>query len=215
MAAPPAPAEVPARTLPGGLLPVRAVISAGDVSAVLVTKGDVDLAPIIETLPYPEVIVWDNSRCPADMKTLGRHLAEQFCRNRVIYHQDDDLVFRSHAGLLAAYEPGRITANMPSPWYEQVGYPEKRQVMLGAGSLIDKGLAGAALDRYLAVHPFDDDLLVYCDCVVGALAPSHRVDLGYELLPWADGPDRISTQPGCWERKSMMDARAFRIRDAG
>lgn len=191
------------------------MISAADVSAVIVTKGDVDLAPILETLPYPETIVWDNSQLPWDMKTLGRHLAESKCSNDVIYHQDDDLVFRNHDQLLAAYEPGRITANMPSPWYEKVGYPEKRQVMLGAGSLIDKGLAWAALGRYLAVHPFDDDLLVYCDCVIGALVPSFRVDFGYEPLPQCEWPNRISTQPGCWERKDKIDDRAFRIRDAG
>jgi hypothetical protein len=190
-------------------------IPADKVSAVLVTKGDVDLDPILDRFPeFDELIIWDNSKSPVDMKTLGRHLAEQFCRNDVIYHQDDDLIFRNFGRLLEAYEPGRITANMPSPWYETVGYPEKRQVMLGAGSLIDKGLAGQALDRYLAVHPFDDDLLVYCDCVVGALVPSFRVDLGYEILPWADKPGRISTLPGCWERKAMMDNRAFQIRAA-
>jgi len=192
-------------------------ISPDKVSAVLVTKGDVDLGDICSNIVaagISEIVFWDNSRSPVDMKTIGRHLAEGFCTNDVIYHQDDDLLFHNIPKLLEAYEPGRITANMPSPWYEQVGYPEKRQVMLGAGSLIDKGLAGQAISRYLEHHPFDDDLMVYCDCVVGALAPSFRVDFGYELLPWADGPGRMSTTPGCWERKAMMDDRAFRIRDA-
>lgn len=190
-----------------------ASLSPGDVSAILVTKGDTDLQPILDLLPFDDVVVWDNSQCE-DLKTYGRHHAELFCKHDVVYHQDDDLLFRDFDGLLAAYRPGRITANMPSPWYEEMGYPEKRQVMLGAGSLIDKGLAEAAFNRYLAVYPFDDDFLTYCDCIAGALIPSHRVDLGYEILPQASAPGRISTMPGCWERKQMMDDRAFAIRDA-
>jgi hypothetical protein len=185
-----------------------------DVSAVLITKGDVDLQPILDLIPFDDIVIWDNSKRPEDMKTYGRHLAEAECKHDVIYHQDDDLLFKDFDGLMAAYEPGRITANMPSPWYETVGYDVKRQVMLGAGSLIDKGLAQQALDRYLAVYPFDDDFITYCDCIVGALVPSHRVDLGYEILPQATWDNRMSTVPGCWERKAMMDARAFALRDA-
>jgi hypothetical protein len=184
-----------------------------DVSAVLVTKGDVDLQPILDLIPFGDIVIWDNS-VRENMKTYGRHLAEAECKHDVIYHQDDDLLFRGFDGLMAAYEPGRITANMPSPWYEDVGYDRKKQVMLGAGSLIDRGLARQAFDRYLAVHSFDDDFITYCDCVVGALVPSFRVDLGYEILPQAEWPNRMSTVPGCWERKAMMDERAFALRDS-
>lgn len=182
------------------------------VSAVLVTKGDVDLAPILATLPYEDVVVWDNSKREHDFKTFGRHAAEAECKNDVIYHQDDDLIFRNHEQLLAAYAPGRITANMPSPWYERVEYDKKQQVMLGGGSLVDKGLTRVALNRYLDTYPLDDDFLVYCDCIVGALTPAVRVDFGFEALPQCEWGNRISTQPGCWERKAMMDARAFEIR---
>ena len=188
------------------------MIDASQVSAVLVTKGDVDLEPILATLPYEDVVIWNNAEHAVDMKTLGRHLAEAQCKNDVVYHQDDDLLFRNHEALLAEYVPGRITANMPSPWYEKVQYAEKRQVMLGGGSLVDKGLTKIALSRYLERYALDDDLLVYCDCIVGALTPSHRIDVGFEALPQCEWENRISTQPGCWDRKARMDARAFEIR---
>lgn len=183
-----------------------------DVSAVLVTRGDVDLQPILDLIPFDDVVIWNNSE-REDMKTYGRHLAEAECKHDVIYHQDDDILFHDFDGLLAAYRPGRITANMPSPWYEDVGYEQKRQVMLGGGSLIDRGLARKAFDKYLAEYPFDDDFITYCDCIVGALTPSFRVDLGFEVLPQATWPNRMSTTPGCWDRKHMMDRRAFALRD--
>ena len=191
------------------------MISAKDVSAVIVTRGDVDLAPILKTLPYDEVIVYDNSKSATDYKCHGRFVGALAARNDVVYFQDDDLIFTAHDKLLAAYEPGKIVANMPSPWYEREHYDEMRCVLVGAGSLMPRALVKPCFDRYLAAWPMDDLFLTYCDVVVGILAPGKRVDLGYEILPHATAPDRINLQPGQLERKREMQRRALEIRNAG
>ena len=51
-------------------------VSPAKVSACLVTRGDQPemLERIIETLPYDEVIVWDNSQ-RQDFKIYGRFMA--------------------------------------------------------------------------------------------------------------------------------------------
>lgn len=189
------------------------MIDAARVSAVLVTRGDVDLAPILATLPYEDVVIWDNSEREWDAKPYGRYLAMDEARNEVIYFQDDDVVFTAHDELLAAYKPGRITANMPSPWYERTGYDVQRNAQVGAGALVPKGLSWPAFDRYLAEWPMDDLFLTYCDQIHGILTPSARFDFGYEILPYATAPGRINTSPGAFPRKMTAISRALAIRD--
>ena len=47
-----------------------------NVSACLVTRGDVDLTAIIASLPYDDVVVWDNSK-RRNLRTYGRYLRAQ------------------------------------------------------------------------------------------------------------------------------------------
>lgn len=42
-----------------------------DVVACIVTRGDVDLTPILDSLIFEDVVVWDNSIRP-DWKCAGR-----------------------------------------------------------------------------------------------------------------------------------------------
>lgn len=188
------------------------MIDASQVSAVIVTRGDVDLRPILATLPYDEVIVWDNSRKPWDARCFGRYLAIAEAAHDVIYHQDDDILFTAHEALLAAYEPGRITANMPSPWWERTGYDKIDCQLVGAGSLSPRDLHHAPFDAYLADWPLDELFLTYADQVYGILAPGERYDFGYEILPHATAPGRIATLPGQAERKWTVQARALALR---
>ena len=84
-------------------------MNLSDVTAVIPTRGDVDLAPILATLTgYREVIVWvSQDGC------WGRYLAMKAARTELVYTQDDDLIFTAHQQLLDLHSPGRITANMP------------------------------------------------------------------------------------------------------
>lgn len=190
------------------------MIRRDDVTAIIPTRGDVDLSRILASIPFKRVIVWDNSRKPYDYKTLGRHFAAMTAATDVVYHQDDDIVFRNFDALLDAWEPGRVVANMPSPWWERTGYDLSGQVMFGAGSLVEHRLTSAAIGAYLAVYPWDDDFLTLCDCVLGYTVPSKRVDLGYEVLEWASAENRICTQPDAAVRRERMDARGRELRDA-
>ncbi len=190
------------------------MLTPEDVSAVIVTRGDVDLAPILATLPYGEIIVWDNAERGYETRCFGRWLAIVEATKPVIYFQDDDIVFTAHTDLLAVYEPGRMTVNMPSPWYETCGYDKLGQALVGAGSLMDRDLAWPAFQRYLASHPYDDLFLTYADVVPGMLTSHKRYDLGYEVLPHASAPGRIYTSPGAAERKKEMQQRVLRLREA-
>lgn len=183
------------------------------VTAIVVTRGDVDLEPILATLDgYDEVIVWNNAEKPTDSKTYGRWLATEQASNRIVYHQDDDVLFTEHDRLRDAYQPGVLVANMPSPWYERTGYDTADQVFVGAGAILDRDLHRRVFDAYLARWPFDDDFLTYCDCLIGQVIPHVRLDLGYTILEQATAANRICTQPGAETRKRLMMGRGMELR---
>lgn len=183
-----------------------------DICAVIVTRGDQDLSPILATLhQYGETIIWNDLE-RGSQGCYGRYLAAKETERPVVYYQDDDLIFTAHDALLELYEPGRMVVNMPSPWYETCGYDQLRQALVGAGSLVDRDLPDAALERYLTEYPADDLFLNYVDVVVGMLTPHTRVDLGYEVLPHASAPGRIYTTPGAADRKREMQRRVLRLR---
>lgn len=189
------------------------MIDHSEVTAIVVTRGDVDLDPILETLPFDDLIIWDNSERGEDAKCHGRYLAAEEALHDVVYFQDDDLIFRNVDALLAAYEPGRITCNMPSPWYERTNYDTLGCGLVGAGSLVPRGLWQTAFDRYLEHYPKDDLFLTYCDQVFGILTPYERLDLGYEILDYALAPGRICTSDGAHEAKTLIQGRAVALRD--
>jgi len=183
-------------------------MTADEVSAVIVTRGDVDLAPILATLPYAEVLIWDNSSASC----YGRYIAASACVHDTIFFQDDDVIFTAHDELLAAYEPGRITANMPSPWYERTGYDKLGCCLVGAGSLVPRDLPARAFKTYLEHFPLDDLFLTYCDFVNGILNPGCRLDLGYEICEHATAPGRINTSPDSHLRREVMLERVLALR---
>jgi hypothetical protein len=118
---------------------------------VLVTRGDVDMRPIIAALPYGEIVVWDNSKRPSDAKVFGRYLGIAEAKNPVIYVQDDDCIVNYHDLLLAAYEPGVLVGSMPEP------NPQYRDTtLLGWGALFDRDMPQKAFDLWATVHPIDD-----------------------------------------------------------
>lgn len=182
-----------------------------EVSAIIVTRGDVSLDRILETLPYSEVIIWDNSKRP-NYSVFSRYLAIEEAKHDVIYFQDDDIIFTAHEELLDAYQPGVLTSNMPSPWWEEQ-YENKSMALVGAGSLIHRDLPWSAFGRYLAHHPMDEVFLDFCDMVHGVLTPFNRLDLGYEILSYAHDENRLHNSPGGPERKALAIKRAMDIRN--
>jgi hypothetical protein len=184
-----------------------------NVSAVVVTRGDVDLAPIVETIPADyDLVVWNNSERPFDARIFGRYLAALEARGDVVYFQDDDIIFTEHAALREAWEPGVLVANMDDAWIRAGGYEDVR--LLGAGSLAEPYVLWDAISSYLSVFPLDEAFLYEVDFVVGVLAPSVRVDLGYELrreIVWRE--TQLSMQEWQFALKSEFMRRAREIRD--
>lgn len=185
------------------------MISPADVTACLVTRGDADLTPILESLPYDEVIVWDNSR-RGDWKCAGRYMAAAEAKHEIVYFQDDDVIFRDHEELLAAYEPGKIAAvwahGRTPDGYEDVA-------LVGAGAISDRELPQAALERYLSRFAYDDGFLYEADFIVGCLTPHIHLHLPFEIRDLAYNGRRLADQPWQRELKLKITNQARWVRD--
>lgn len=179
-------------------------MNRSDASVVLVTRGDVDLTPILETLiGFDEVVIWDNSR-RADLGIFGRYAAIEETRNDVIVTQDDDVLVTRWDDLLAAYEPGVLTVNYPEPW----DIP-----WVARGAVFDARLPSDVFARYHAEFPPDRWFTHHaCDGVLGLLADTKVVDLGSEDLPHGFEQGRVSTSDGWWnEHRPAIFSRVERV----
>lgn len=178
------------------------MLSAKDVSAVVVTRGGYDISDVLKDLPYDEVIVWDNS-VERDYKFYGSfHAALTRAKHDVIYFQDDDLIFSKHDELLAAYEPGRLISNMSEKWITDLHYYDL--AFTGPGSLIDKSLIQPTFDRYLARYPEDQLFYNEAAMIFGVLVPYKRIDFGFDILPRASEDDRMWKQE--WHQRDKWVA---------
>lgn len=171
------------------------MISASEVSAVLVTRGDVDMDPITESIHEAgihDIIVWDNSQRPVDHGIYGRYAAIREARNSVVITQDDDLIVTCWPEILDAYRPGVLTVNYPEPW----DIP-----WVARGAVFDSDLPGRSFGRYLTAHPFDRYFThKACDGVFALLADAVNViDHGSEDLPHGFAAGRVSTSPGWYD----------------
>jgi len=193
----------------GDYLYAKRLLSYDQVSVAIVTRGNVDLAPTLDPIPFGDVHVWNNSE-RENLKTYGRIMVLDECANDVVFTVDDDVVFTEFDRLLEAYEPGVWTCNMDQPWIDGCGYGDLVS-QSGAGSIYDRRLPRDAADLYLSRFPYDDDFLTESDAIVGTLAPWQRVDLGYQVRDFADAPDRLYMQPGQNERKWVAINRSLGI----
>lgn len=192
------------------------------VSAVVVTRGNVDLSEILLSLePFQQVIVWENGAGARelvdgrlmpphdggqeDLGVYGRYAALDYAAYGAVFTQDDDCVLPpgSLQAIVAAYEPGVLTANMPagfrSHYYDSC--------LVGFGAIFDRELPEQAFEQYGAGHEQRPDV------VFSALTPRKLIDVPYRNLPWATGADRAYRQPGHTRERQAVLRRARRIRD--
>lgn len=193
-------------------------------TAVIVTRGDVELEPILASLRavprIVDLVVWDNSR-NLDLKVWGRHEALRGVDTRVVYSQDDDIVYTPEAidRILDAYVPGLAVGCMYPEWSAQAersgipgGYADL--VYPGSGAVYDRETPLVAAARYLEHHPEDEFFRLWCDAVIGVLAPTAAHGERFEILPAAYGADRLSRRPNAVKDKREAILRARRIRGA-
>ncbi len=189
---------------------------AGEVTAVIVTRGDCDLEPILASLIFDDVVIWNN-QVAFDYGAYGRYVAiRDHAKRNIVYVQDDDCIV-SQADqwrLLDAYAAGWLTALMPP---ERIDYRDT--VLVGWGAIFDRHLPNLAFDRWEeAGHSTQTSefRIVGADFVFPLLTPWKRLDGYHEDLPhahaanrtWASFPDY-----GLVKERFLNEGR--RIRDGG
>ncbi len=188
-------------------------MDASDVTAIIVTRGDIDLEPVVYSLIFPHLIVWDNGTAE-DFGAYGRYMAIAQAQTDVIYFQDDDCIVPAddQQRLVDTYEPGMLAALMPR---ERVDYHDT--VLIGWGAIFDRHLPSAAFERWTSAgHPTGtrDFRVVGCDFVFPMLTRRwKRLDGYHRDLPHAHAPNRTwASYPDYANLKAkfLNDARAIR-----
>lgn len=174
------------------------MISPAEVTAVLVTRGDVDLTPILDSLIFENVEVYNNLAEP-DLMTYGRVEAAKRAKTEIVYSQDDDIIHsaENQMTLLASYDEERLVGCMWPEWSDgarrqgiENGYDDL--VFPGSGSISHRNTWLDALDEYTARYPVDEFFYMWSDTLIGTIAPTTQLDLRFDELPWGDNDNRMS-----------------------
>ena len=179
------------------------MLKAAEVSAVIVTRGDVDLWPVLNSLAaFDDVFVWDNSKRHSNAMVYGRYLAVAGAKHNVIYTQDDDCI-TDPLSIVEQYEPGVIVANVPE---DRRAFYSDGVTLIGWGSVFDKSLT-AVFHRYLAKFPYDELFLRECDRVFTGLNKVKTIEVPLRHLEHAHGADRMGR-----EKRHLSDLETIRRR---
>jgi hypothetical protein len=190
-----------------------AVIAADDVTAVIVTRGDCDLEPILASLVFDKVCIWNN-QVALDYGAYGRYVAiRDHVHTEVVYVQDDDCVIKEDDQwrLLDAYEPGTLAALMPP---ERIDYRDT--VLIGWGAVFDRSMPETAFRKWVdAGHETEsrEFRIVGADFVFPLLSRWKRLDGYHTDLPHAHAPNRTwGSFPdyGNVKEKYLREGRAIR-----
>ena len=167
------------------------------VSAVIVTRGDVDLGPCLKPIlaaGIEEIII---------RRGIGgvvqRYQAALSATFEAIYTQDDDCVVNVKA-VLAEYDPRFVTCNMPQD--RRADYQDGI-ALLGWGATFHQDLVP---DRWPAEIPMPL-MRREADRWFTGLNPLKLIDVPFEHLPWAHGADRMGQ-----EANHLSDLREIRKR---
>lgn len=176
------------------------MINPADASAVVVTRGDVDLTAITNSLlDFDETIIWNNSE-RENAICYGRFLGAREARKDWIYVQDDDALV-AHPALLRACEGhvNVIVASRP---------PTEPMRFVGVGAVFHKCLLDV-FDRYIARYgvEYKDADSVFCYQNL-----YHPVWVGYAELEWSRWDDRMYKLPN---RYAERDQVIRNIKEAG
>lgn len=178
------------------------------------------MAPIIDSLPFDDIVVWDNS-VETDEAVYGRYLGIERAKNETIYVQDDDLVFRGVSELLSAYDPGAFVTNMWPRWFRGARklWPPKgyNDLVYGAaGGLFERGHFDQVIKAYLERWPLDRFFKLEVDAIVGIAGLPHRsVDLQrfVELRPEQKADYRMCKSPDYIPQRAEALRRGRALRD--
>ncbi len=168
-------------------------------TAVITTRGDVDLAPALSGIPdeWPRVI-WSNDERDYDMKVYGYFAALREVQTEYVYTQADDAVVDAQA-LLNAWtgeDADRILLNVAdgdTPW-------------ISFGAIFRRELPHDPINRYLdAYHDgqLHDDVLKWCEVIFCEQTPWRNVDLGKVDL-YGGNANRMERQPDHYTEQARI-----------
>lgn len=174
------------------------MIDIADVACCLVTRGDVDMQPVLDSLPFSEVAVWDNSK-REDLMVYGRFAVIAETTKPYIYTQDDDAVCPVEQ-IVEAYQDGLLVnvAAGEKPW-------------LAWGALFPREWPLLVFKRYLERYPEDLFFHRWPDVVFAHIAGWSTVDFGHSDLPWATAPNRMYFQNDHYHSQDLMRARVAEL----
>lgn len=204
-----------------------------NVSAIIVTRGNVDLAPVLDSLPDEwEKLVWDNGekacyREPPpnrywnadDLSVYGRYAAIEYASHDLIFVQDDDVIVSDPDELRRTWESVAfnlgnhdfLVANMPQEFRPH--YPDS--CLVGFGACFHRDTPARAFGRFFEGNPARD--LAFnrcCDVVFTTLTPRVLVDVPKENLPYATDASRMYRQSNHVGERARMLELCRRVRDS-
>jgi len=173
-----------------------------NVSAIIVTRGDVDLAPVLDSLPDDwEQIVWDNSGgisvldpdfpggfahdAVRDLSVYGRYAAIEYAAHDLIYVQDDDVIVSNPQEIVDTWKWERVMADTPHlrsdpnilvanmpQEFRHAGYTDS--CLVGFGACFHRDLPRKAFGRFdpPSQRVTSDMFERTCDVVFTTLAPA-------------------------------------------
>lgn len=195
------------------------MIDANNVTACLVTRGDVDMQQILDSLIFDRVVIWDNSERTMDWKVAGRYLAAYEAPTRFVYWQDDDTIVprETQRALLHAFETniGAASHDIVANWGHgdnPDGYDDLPLVC--GGAVADSMAAWRCILRYAQEYPLDDGFQHEADFVVGVLYQRwEHLHLPFTIRDVAYNGKRLADEPWQKELKLELTNRARAIRD--
>lgn len=169
------------------------------ISAVIPTRGDVDIKPIVDhlrTCPQIDDVWVVTGDTPYNRYVAAREKAQ----HQTIYTQDDDCITEI-APLIAAYEQGVIVNAMtPEHAVQYTG----RQTLLGFGAMFDRSML-AVLDGW------ERDALFFreSDRIFATLNPHKTVFPKIRILPQAFAENRLWRQLDHLSARDAINQRIF------
>lgn len=176
-------------------------MAAVKISAVIPTRGDVSLGPIIDRMQeYPEI---DEIIIRIGDTPYNRYLAAARAKNEIVYTQDDDCVTDLRP-LIDAYEPSRIVNAMTPEHAAQ--YPGN-QTLIGFGCIFTRWLLAWTFASFV------QDALFYreSDRIFATVNPHKTVFPRIDILPHATAGNRLYRQPDHVAARMAMEQRIFEV----
>ena len=210
-----------------------------NVSACVATRGNVDMDPILDSLPAKwQRVVWNNGdetvwlqnqqgaawtfHSVTDQGPHGRFAAIDYAAHELVYVQDDDVIVSDPQQIVDEWldllhnhnRDDVVVANMPPEFRPH--YPDS--VMLGFGACFKRDAPEKAFQQFFDFHTDmtrTDPLFLRESCrIFTVLTPQYLVDVPKVDMPYASDPDRLWKQPGHVQSREKALALARQVRDS-